>query len=465
MHPIRTSLAVGALIAAPLCAQVSGPLGARADSVLLAAQSRGFSGVARVVVNGATVLEKGYGLANRALGVSFSPNTIVQIGSNTKDFTALAILQLNDRKLLSTTDTLGKFFPNAPADKRGITVRQVLDHRAGFPDFVFPVGLKGADFEPVGRAEFLQRILQQPLIHASGTTFSYSNSGYSLLAALIEQITSSSYDRYVQDNILMPLGMQHTGFALPAFDQRQLAHGYRDGEDIGTILGHPHPSDGPYWNLRGNGGMSSTLDDMHTFYEALFTTTRLVSDPSRALHFHPDEPVALAGSDGVSYFIFERFPMLKSEIMVASNDSRSPAPAVRRALAGALGLPGGGDGPGAAPNRAATTGRAISAPVAALVADFVRSLNAGDSSALRAFVGNHFVSDPAAPSIDARVQRLLVAHRQLGIITIDRLRETAPGAIEASGSSPAESSITLMLQVDGTPPPRFKSVGIQVGGH
>ena len=98
-------------------------LSQRTDSVMKAAERAGFSGVVRIEKGGSLVLEKGYGLAIRP-SVRFTPQTVVQIGSNTKDFTAVAILQLQEAGKLSQGDSLAKYFPNAPADKRNITIAQ-----------------------------------------------------------------------------------------------------------------------------------------------------------------------------------------------------------------------------------------------------------------------------------------------------------------------------------------------------
>ncbi|MEP7000539.1 MAG: serine hydrolase domain-containing protein, partial [bacterium] len=111
------------------------------DSAMRVAERAGFSGVVRVERAGATLLEKGYGMANRAEKISFTPATIVQIGSNTKDFTAVAILQLQQAGQLSMNDSIGKYFTNAPTSKRDITIRQLMNHCAGFP-----LGI-GGDFE------------------------------------------------------------------------------------------------------------------------------------------------------------------------------------------------------------------------------------------------------------------------------------------------------------------------------
>jgi CubicO group peptidase (beta-lactamase class C family) len=177
MRPSRSLPAALLLFLAPPTMVRAQNLGTRLDSAMRAAEQRGFSGVVRVEKDGAVLLKKGYGLANRAERIPFSPATVVQIGSNTKDFTAVAILRLRREGRLSLTDSLGKYFPSAPSDKRNITVAQLMDHRAGFP-----LGL-GGDFEPVGRQALIDSAMHYQLLFAPGTRESYSNTGYSLLAA------------------------------------------------------------------------------------------------------------------------------------------------------------------------------------------------------------------------------------------------------------------------------------------
>ena len=304
------------------------------DSTMRIAERAGFSGVVRVERDGKVLLDKGYGWANRASRIPFTRETVVQIGSNTKDFTAVAILQLQAAGKLSMGDSLGKYFPSAPADKKGITIRQLMNHRAGFP-----LGI-GGDFAPFNRSILVDSAMHTPLLFAPGSRESYSNTGFSLLAAMIEQVTGKSYDVYVRDAITAPLGMHRTGFLLPKFQLKELAHGYQPkGTDAGTMLEKPHAEDGPYWNLRGNGGMLSTAGEMHAFYKALFEGDKLLTREARKDRFPPDEPIGLAGSDGVNFFLYERFPRMRTEIIIASTNAAMKAPAIRRELGKVMGLP------------------------------------------------------------------------------------------------------------------------------
>ncbi len=339
---LRTPLVVVWVAALAVAARAGAQgIGARADSILRAAEANGFSGVVRVVKDGATILQKGYGLANREDQTPFTPETIIQIGAGTKDFTAVAILQLHERGRLSIRDSIGKFFTGVPAGKRAITIWQLLTHRAGFPLRV------GGDFETWTRQALIDSAMRTALLFPVGSREAYSNVGYSLLAAVIEQVSGISYDAYVQENILKPLGLTHTGLLLPSFDPKKLARVYQAGApDNGTVLAKPHADDGPYWNLRGSGGMLSTVDEMHMFYRSLFETDALLKAETRRLRFNPDEPARLGGSEGESYFVYERDPRAGAEMIVASTSTE--APAIRRELDRLLGLP---DPVGQGPNQ------------------------------------------------------------------------------------------------------------------
>jgi CubicO group peptidase (beta-lactamase class C family) len=315
-----------------VCAARAGAqgLGSRADSILRSAESTGFSGVVRVDKAGETALQKGYGLANREDKIAFSAETVVEIGSNTKDFTAVAILQLHERGRLNIRDSIGKYFADARNGKRGITIWQLVTHRAGFPLRL------GDDFDSTSRQALIDSAMRVPLLFPPGSRESYSNMGYGLLAAIIEQVSGVSYEVYLRDNILQPLGLTHTGLVLPTFDPQKIARADDFDRDAETLLSRPRAADGPYWNLRGSAGMLSTIDDMHAFYHALFETDRLLKPETRRLRFNIDEPVCLGGVSGSTYFVYERDPRVGAEIVVASTSAS--APAVRRELERLLGF-------------------------------------------------------------------------------------------------------------------------------
>ncbi len=444
-----------ALFAATSSAQ---DLTRRADSVMSAAESVGFSGVVRLERDGALILEKGYGSANRGAKIPFTPATVVQIGSNTKDFTAVAILQLHERGKLMLTDTIGKFFPGAPADKRAITINQLLHHRAGFP-----LGL-GGDFEPVSREQLISNAMKFTLLFKPGERENYSNTGYSLLAAIIEKVSGKSYDVYVRDNILSPLELRRTGFLLPGFKSTDLAHGYaRSGKDEGTMLAKAHAADGPYWNLRGNGGMLSTAGDMHVFYKALFESEKLLRASTRNIMFNPSEPIGLAGSDLVNFFLYERDPHSRTEMIIASTNAERKAPEVRRALAQVMGLPldvGDDDGPEAG---AVVEGKPPSDAVADVISQLIATINGGSGDALLAFVKAHFDVGEGSPKSETRVERLSEMHSNLGTLEIKGMSDTGDGPVRVGLRTSHEGPATLLVDIDRSGEHRIRRIGVMVG--
>ena len=430
----------------------------RLDSTMRVAERAGFSGVVRVEKDGKLVLDKGYGFANRATRTRFTPRTVVQIGSNTKDFTTVAILQLQAAGKLSLSDPIGKYFANAPADKKNITIRQLMNHRAGFP-----LGI-GGDFEPYSRSFLIDSAMRTPLLFEPGSRESYSNTGYSLLAAIIEQVTGTSYDVHIRDAILAPLGLHRTGFLLPRFAPNDLAHGYQPREsDQGTMLAKAHATDGPYWNLRGNGGMLSTSADMHAFYKALFDGEKLLTKAARGDRFPPDEPVGLAGSDGVNFFLYERFPRMRTEIIIASTNAAMKAPAIRRELGKVLGLPNpDDDGPEAFAERPG--GKPAPVEMATVLTALIQTINSGDNARLRQFIAERFVAEPGGPSVDERVQRISRMHENLGDITIEKILTYDQGPVEMKLKSSVQGPATLKVTLTSGEPYRIQGLQIMIGG-
>ncbi len=287
----------------------------------------GFTGAAITAKGDKILFEKGFGMADRAKKIPNTPETVFNIGSNTKDFTAVAILQLEAAGKLRVEDPISKYFKDVPQDKAGITILELLKHTAGLEEYSGPQG--AGDYEPVLRDEFLHREMRSELVSKPGEQMHYSNAGYSLLAAIIELMSGKSYDEYLDENIFQPLHMTHTGFVIPHWKSEEQAHGYQDGEDWGTVTGHPHAADGAYWNLRGNGGMQSTLPEMMNFYRTLWSDTFLPK-AEREKMFPLSGPLALAGSNGIFFFVYTYDPAERVAAIVASTDSAMPGEHVSR---------------------------------------------------------------------------------------------------------------------------------------
>ena len=241
--------------------EVQGPQGEALDRYLSRLEAFGFSGSALVAMGGKVVLDKGYGLADREHGRPYTAGTMFDIASISKQFTAAAILKLEQEGRLKVEDPIGKFLGPVPDDKAPITLHMLLTHTSGLVDVL------GGEYDPVSRKELVERALAAPLVRAPGKRFWYSNVGYSLLAAVVEIVSGKPYEPYLKEHLWEPAGMRHTGFHVP--DRENVAHGYTPEGDWGTPLDHPWAADGPYWYLRGNGGILSTTGDLYRWHLAL----------------------------------------------------------------------------------------------------------------------------------------------------------------------------------------------------
>jgi CubicO group peptidase (beta-lactamase class C family) len=264
-----------AQLSAPPAPPTDAQLAARVDEYMGRLEATGYAGGVLVARNGTTVFARSYGMANRAAGIKADVATVYNLGSITKQFTAAAILRLEEAGRLRTSDTVGRFFPNAPADKRGITLHQLLTHTAGFASDYSPT-----DYEPTTRDEYVRRMFAATLRSTPGNSFSYANSGYSLLAAIVEIVTGTDYEVALRDLVLRPAGMLETGYKAPAWDAKRIAHGYQDGRDWGTIVDKIAMPGAPYWSLRGNGGLHTTLGDVAK-WDAALNDARIFTDSTR----------------------------------------------------------------------------------------------------------------------------------------------------------------------------------------
>lgn len=240
----------------------------------------GYSGSVLVAVNGKPVISKGYGFSDEERKLKNSPNTILDIGSVTKQFTAAAVLKLEMAGKLSTGDKIGKYFPNVPTDKADITIHNLLRHSAGLPSVV------GGDFDKIGESEFIDKVFGSPLKFPVGTRFGYSNVGYSLLALIIEKVSGQSYERYLYENLWKPAGMELTGYSRPNFDKSLIAAGYKGTENWGRPTEKGWAGDAPYLHLKGNGGILSTTGDLFKWDRAL-TADKILSAEAKKKFFSP----------------------------------------------------------------------------------------------------------------------------------------------------------------------------------
>jgi CubicO group peptidase (beta-lactamase class C family) len=274
---------------------VQGHLGRQLDEYMTRLEALGFSGGLALVKAGETALLKGYGKADRERGVPMGPDSVFDLGSITKPFTAAAILRLQELGKLRTSDPIGRFFEGVPEDKAGITLEHLLTHSSGLESDFSPT-----DYEPTTREEYVRRALASKLLFAPGQGYEYANAGYSLLAAVVEMVTGQDYEAALAELVLRPAGMGETGYKAPRWGEARVAHGYRDGEDWGTILQRIQDPGAPYWALRGNGGLHTTLGDMVRWHAAL-QGDAVLGAASRESYFRPR---VLEGPGASSHYAF-----------------------------------------------------------------------------------------------------------------------------------------------------------------
>lgn len=253
------------------------------ERYLTKASQNGYSGSVLIAVDGNVLLKKGYGLADSRNNIPFTAETVFDIGSITKQFTAACILKLEMQKKLSVQDRITKFFDNVPFDKQDITLHHLLTHSAGLVDSI------GEDEELIGREEYLKKAFASELIHAPGK-YDYSNVGFSILAAVVEKVSGEEYEHFLYEQILKPAGMEHTGYVLPKWDRKQMAIGYSNNEEWGTTFDKSQYLKGVTWHLKGNGGIHSTVGDLYLWSQALRGNS-ILSNDARKKYFAPQVPV------------------------------------------------------------------------------------------------------------------------------------------------------------------------------
>jgi CubicO group peptidase (beta-lactamase class C family) len=253
----------------------------RIETYLIEFEKAGFSGTLLIELYGNKVISKGYGFRNIKLKEKNTPNTIFDIGSLTKQFTASAILKLEMQGKLTTSDNITKYFKNVPVDKSNITIHDLLRHQSGL------VGEVGEDYEPISDQAFIDTIMKSPLQFKVGSDFSYSNIGYSLLAIIIEKVSGQTYEQYLYENLWKASGMETTGYSRPNFDTSLIAIGYTKNM---AIWGKPTEKKwygkAPYRHLLGNGGILSTSEDMFNWNKSLMTENILSKEAKEKL-YHP----------------------------------------------------------------------------------------------------------------------------------------------------------------------------------
>ncbi|MFA4938896.1 serine hydrolase [Brevundimonas sp.] len=267
--PARRRSAV-LLIAFSALACAVGPVAAqdvaRMDQVVRASsEADAFSGAVLVARDGRILLDQGYGLANREWNIPNDGDTRFRLGSLTKQFTAVAVMLLNQQGKLDLDAPIKTWLPDAPAAWDAITPRHLLSHTAGIPNFTAFDDYEALKTRPATTAELIARFSDRPLDFAPGSRFAYSNSGYVLLSAIIEAASGQTYADFVTANLFAPLGMSDSGYDRHDAILPRRASGYTPSDD-GVINADYVDMSIPM----GAGALYSTTHDLLKWEQGLF---------------------------------------------------------------------------------------------------------------------------------------------------------------------------------------------------
>jgi CubicO group peptidase (beta-lactamase class C family) len=249
------------------------------DSLLTNCYTNGlFNGVALVADSGKIILQKGYGLSNRETNAPLSINDRFYIGSLTKQFTAVLILQLQEDELIDINTPISAYLPEFKAlPYSNITVHHLLTHTSGLGNYTahtnFDKSIPYTDQD-------MFTLIKHPLLFEPGTDWSYSNSGYFLLGKIAERVTHKDYGTLLNETIFEPLKMNHSSFSLK-WCNTHVAKGYRR-----TINGIKPMPTYALVSLFSTGGIYSTAHDLFIWAQALDGNT-LLTEKSKEILFQP----------------------------------------------------------------------------------------------------------------------------------------------------------------------------------
>jgi CubicO group peptidase (beta-lactamase class C family) len=292
-HRLLVALLVMLTAAAPLAAQQD----PRIDSVFSAWQRTDGPGcIAGVRQNGTTLHLQAYGMANLEYGVPLTPESVSESGSVAKQFTAAVLLLLEQQGKLSLDDDIRKHVPQVPDFGRRITLRNFLTHTSGIRDQWALLALAG--WPPGTQVHSIDQIVhlvsrQQRLNFPPGELYLYSNTGYTLLAAVVRNVTGQSLADWSREHLFRPLGMEHTQWR---DDYRRVvptrATAYSRGGGSAWV------QDMPFTMVYGNGGLLTTVPDLLRWNDALSNGTAPLS---RDLVRQMETPMRLNDGTTISY--------------------------------------------------------------------------------------------------------------------------------------------------------------------
>lgn len=238
------------------------------------AKETGFNGVVMVAQKGNILFQKGYGYKNAEEKMNNDVQTIFQVGSITKQFTAALIMQLQQEKKLSVNDKLSKYYPSYPNGDK-ITIENLLTHTSGIFNYTNDTSLMKSDVtRSYSEKELVATFRDKPLSFEPGSKWEYSNSAYTLLGFIIQKVTKKPYEQVMRERILQPLQMANSGFDFTHLNNSNKAKGYFSLRPEKAMPAPVVDSTIAY----AAGALYSTVDDLYKWERAIYTNKILMPE-------------------------------------------------------------------------------------------------------------------------------------------------------------------------------------------
>jgi CubicO group peptidase (beta-lactamase class C family) len=315
---------------------------------------RQLNGAVLVAENSKVIFKRGYGMANMEWNIPVETDTKFRLGSITKQFTSMLILQLVQEGKIKLEGKLTDYLPDYRKDTGDrITIHQLLNHTSGIPSYTgLPNFFQEISRNPYSVSDFVKKFASGDLEFEPGTKFSYNNSGYFLLGAIVERVTGKPYEQVLKERIFDPVGMKSTGYDHheTILAKRAAAYEKRPGGYVNA----------PYLDMSlpyAAGSLYSTVEDLYLWDQALYTE-KLLSPELKELMFKPglsnyaygwvvrkaplgaqDEPVTIiehgGGINGFNTLI-TRMPESKNLIILLNNTGGTKLGEMSQKIAGIL---------------------------------------------------------------------------------------------------------------------------------
>ncbi|MFN8420459.1 MAG: serine hydrolase domain-containing protein [Anaerolineae bacterium] len=280
----------------PALAQSADPSAKIDEFLTKLTESNTFSGSVLIARGDEVIFSKGYGYAVREFAIPNTPQTLYRIASLTKQFTGMAILQLQEAGKLTVHDSICAYVEGCPEAWKAIIIEQLLTHSSGIPDYGGLADFQQTTAFPITPIALIKRFINEPLHFQPGEGWEYSNSNYILLGAIIAKVSGVSYQVYLRQQMTEPLGLESTVYDnnLKVIPNR--AVGYRTKNELAAYLDMSIPY--------AAGALLSSVEDLHHWTRALFTG-KVVSQTSldamiAAAVAIPDDPFHASYGYGIS---------------------------------------------------------------------------------------------------------------------------------------------------------------------